>query len=774
MTNSESENETTPIIENINSQKACPITDDDTTKEKEAIPAREILAESRYTQTDYSNEDTDQQENKTFPVPEKAQIRINTIKGYKINSVQQSTESSSTEDDTPQRKPKPKEKATHPPENMDFKSCLKGLLSHTRDYLWAIGKGLLLVLAWILHHYLGDHGIKLLIFLFIVFQSLTYLELYQPTGRVNKLQPREQPETPDQTKTIYDKLNIPTRNKLKLSKKVQQFRNARSKVHQHKSSDLDDSLLIEEPVELPSYPTKVPAHSKFVIKGSVNDIPVVWEVDTGSCITLISTDIFDRIPNSSFLPKTPLTVTYADFQGTTVKAIGKYNLTVRLGENVITTQEIVVIDHPDKSQPHALIGVDMVRSKRLGVDVKGNAKAYLSFLVGSVVKRLELQTIQDCFVAQNSEIGGGEAGFVHLSLLNNINKICLQNQSQITNAQGEVNCPAGEGYTIPTVSLCSLDNTASFTLPIQNKQFGPLTFFKGQKLGSFSPLQTGTLLQSTSNVFETIGHNSKASPSLGTTILKLSETLQQINTNKVLFVQHKDQLDSAYIVSRANPDVNVHNSQIKIQDMKILIPPFSARSELDEWRSVFHLLKNKTVDGTSITLDYSTLRVDSANLLQVAFHEVFQNNQVKLQLVHKDLRILKTKVVSEESEESSQPSEDDLCESIFQTRRISSTEETWTSLLKHVPTHLRLKTFHLLTTKYPDVIAKSPVDFGECTLPNSHFKIELHDNSPITCRPYPLNVVYESFVNETIRDMVDAGLLIEEASSYGTGKTMEK
>ena len=114
-------------------------------------------------------------------------------------------------------------------------------------------------------------------------------------------------------------------------------------------------------------------------------------------------------------------------------------------------------------------------------------------------------------------------------------------------------------------------------------------------------------------------------------------------------------------------------------------------------------------------------------------------------------------------------SEDDLCESIFEKRRISSSEETWSNLLKHVPSHLQKKVFYLLTEKYPNVVAKSTVDFGRCTIPNSEFKIELKDNTPITCKPYPLNTVYKEAVEETIQDMVQNGLLIQESSAYGCG-----
>ena len=700
--------------------------------------------------------------------------RINTINLFRINSLRMTSDDSGTEEELSPDQEQVRLTTTPTSDTVDLRTCLGILLTHAQNYCGAIQQSLLLTLAWLLYNYLGDVGITFSIVLFLAYQSTLYLSNARPNPKINKLNPQSHntspvsSKDPDLTKTVYDSLQIPQKNKLLLKQKILAFRNKRSKVHQHQLSELEESLLIEEPVELPSYPSDVPLHSKFVLKGSVNEVPVVWEVDTGSCICLISDDIFEKIPNNGLLHKIPLHVTYADFQGQTVKALGKYLLTLHLGEKVHTTQEVIVVDHPDKSQPHALIGVDLVRAKRLDIDTMGNSKAYLSFLVGEATKRIELQTTQDCFVSQTHEIDGGESGFVHVSLLENINKISLQNVSQISNTQGVVNCSLGEGYTIPTVSLCNLDNTASFQLPVKNKQFGPLTFFKGQKLGTFSPLSPGTLLQTTSNVFETIGSDSKSAPNLGSSILQLSETLLKIPPHKVSFEGKHNKPEHAYQVLRAKT-IKGLNSPVTVSNNTILLPPISVLPELHSWEKAFQLLKTHEKNSATITIDYSTLPVDSANMIQVAFHEVFQNQPTQLHLVHNELQIHRTKVVSEDSDSSSAPSEDDLCESIFQPRRISSSADTWNSLLKHVPAYLQKTVFHMLTSKYPDVIAKTTVDFGKCTLPNSEFKIELHDQTAITCRPYPLNIVYKTFVDETIQDMVDAGLLIEEASSYGSG-----
>ena len=690
------------------------------------------------------------------------------IQQLRINSINVPKEDSTSDDDSEQRPTKSRKLTTKKEETLDIQTCLNALLSHFTDFCIGIKEALLLTTGFLLFSYMGDNGIKLLILLFLAYQSILYRK-ERKTEKPNKINKVGSTKvlTKVDAKTIYDNLKIPSRNKLNLRKKVLAFRNKRSKDHQHLPEGYEDSLLIEEPIELPTYISKVPEHSKLMINGSVNDVPVTWEVDSGSCVTLISSDIFYKINNHEILHKIPLTVTYADFQGTTVKALGKYLLTIHLGEKVHTTHQVLVVEHPDTSQSHALLGVDMIRSKRLSTDHAGDSRVFLSFLVGENTKRIEMQTAQDCYIAQTTEIGGGEMGFIHVSLLNNINKICIKNVNEVMNTQGVVTCATKDEYKLPTVSLCNLDNTASFQLPVHNKQFGTLKFFKGETIGSFSPLAAGTLLQTTSNVFETIGKNHKRQEDLGSTILQLSETLQKVNPEKVKFFENSNNFKNTYIVKRSTPteDGSPQNMP-RICNQTIFLPQMALMSELNEWREVFGLMKS--LHTNEVNINYSILPVQSANYIQIAFHERLNSPTNKLNLTHKDLQVHKTNLVSESSEEDA-PSEDDLCEAIFVPRRITSSAETWTSLLKHVPNYLRKKVFYLLTSKYPDVIAKTTVDFGECTLPNSQFKIELKDSTPITCRPYPLNIVYESFVNETIQEMMDSGLLIQESSSYGSG-----
>jgi hypothetical protein len=695
-----------------------------------------------------------------------------TINHLKINSLHRSETDSSSDEEINSKRTKQKRGPIPEKEVVDMSTCLTALNHHIIDFLKTIKQGLFLAITYLIFHLLGDDGIKISILIFIGYQSFIHFkpcpEKVDPKVRINRMEPKKGSQK-NLTKTIYDDLKIPTKNKVELQKKLLAFKNNRRKIHQHSTPDFEESLLIEEPVELPSYPSDVPAHLKFMIKGSVNEIPVSWEIDSGSCTTLISSDIFDKISNRELLHKIPLTVTYADFQGNTVKALGKYRLTIMLGKNVHTTHEVLVVDHPDKSQSHALLGVDIVRSKRLGIDHDGNSRAYLSFIVGEVVKRIELKPIQECFVTDTTEVEGGEIGMVQVSLLNNINKISLQNVDEIQNTQGIMTCTTNDDYKLPTISLCHLDNTASFQIPVHNKQFGPLKLFKGQTIGAFSPLPPETILQSTSNVFEKIGNNSKRTDDLGSCILQLSEAFNTVKPERVRFIKAKSTENEVFRVKHRKREVKTSVTEVEIHNNEISFPKVPQISELDEWKKAFQKIKNTLGHANTITIDFSAISVVCANYIQVAFHEIFADSETKLQLTHKSLQIHKTTLTHESSEDSSAPDEDDLCEPLFQPRRISSSVETWTSLLKHVPEYLRKKVFYLLTTKYPKVIAKSTVDFGECTLPNSQFKIELSDTTAITCRPYPLNVVYKDFVDETINEMVDSGLLIQESSAYGSG-----
>ena len=754
-----------------------PPQDDPVQKYQDPIE-KESTADTKHTQTLSSDEE---HTTNIRPAIKHKEVKPTKETPIKINTIRTNQDDSSSEEEeintppprrTENHKHRPPKESTRP-EILDITTCLQALFHHLTDFCYEIQQGLFLVIAYSLYIYFDELGLQVGVTLFVLYQSALYLrKTRRPTPHmINAVGPSPRPKPKDDhTKTIYDNLKIPTSNKLQLKKKLKDFKNERTKRPYQLPSDFEDSLIIEEPVELKSYPSTVPYHAKFVLQGAVNNVPVTWEMDSGSAITLISEDIYDKMQDKAFLQKIPFHGTYTDFQGTTVATIAKYLLTVRIGEKVHMSQEVLVVDHPDKSQSHALLGIDTIRSKRLGRDMMGNSKAYLSFAVGSETKRIELQTKQDCYVTNTIEIESGETETVRLSLLNNINRINLTNVNDISGTQGVVTCEVGENFNIPTVSLCNLDNLASFQLPISNKNFGKLKLFAGQPLGSFTPLEEGTTLQSTSNVIETIGKNGKGHPHLGMTILKLSEHLKKVEQEKVSFLKPTNTNYEGYKVQK-----NAQESTPVVTNNKlIMIPTHTSMSDLDIWRSVFVAIK-KSDNSTTIRVDFSVLPVISANYIQIAWHDVFEDLPMDLQLTHKELQIQKTSLVSDSSEDSSEaPSEDDLCESIFQTRRITSSTETWTSLLKHVPVYLRKKVFHLLTSKYPDVIAKSTVDFGKCTLPNSEFTIELKDNTPITCRPYPLNVVYKEAVEETVQDMVQNGLLIQESSAYGSGVFVRK
>ena len=733
---------------------------------------KEPIADNKHTQTLSSEDEHQPQTDKEIEDrTEQTPIRINSIKTQQESS----SEEENSDIQFPKKTEKPKhkpQKENNPKEILDISTCFKSLFQHLTDFCFEIQQGIFVVIGYALYTYLEELGLQIGVTLFVMYQFFLYIRKNKTNvpQKINAMSSTQRTSLKeDQTKTIYDNLKIPTSNKLKLKKKLRDFKNERTKLPYQLPSDFEDSLIIEEPVELKSYASKVPNHLKFVVRGAVNNVPVIWEMDSGSSITLISDDIFDKMENKDTIKKIPLHATYTDFQGTTVATKAKYLLPIRIGEKVHTTQEVLVVDHPDKSQSHALLGVDIIRAKRLGRDMMGNSKAYLSFSVGNETKRIELQTRQDCFVTNTIEIEAGETETVRLSLLNNINRINLTNIQDITGTQGVVTCEDKENYHIPTVSLCNLDQLASFQIPIKNKHFGTLKLFAGQPLGSFAPLEEGTILQSTSNVIETIEKGGKGTPNLGTTILKLSEHLNKVDQRKVKFIKPTN-INEGYQVQ-----INLENTEPKVTEgKKIILPKQTSMSDLDTWRKILSQIK-KSDKSYPIRIDFSELPVISANYIQIAWHDMFGNLPTNLQLTHRDLQIQKTSLVSDSSEESSDaPSEDDLCESFFQTRRITSTADTWTSLLKHVPVYLRKKVFYLLTTKYPEVIAKSTVDFGECTLPNSEFTIELKDNSPITCRPYPLNVVYKDAIEETVSDMVQNGLLIQESSAFGSGVFVRK
>ena len=109
--------------------------------------------------------------------------------------------------------------------------------------------------------------------------------------------------------------------------------------------------------------------------------------------------------------------------------------------------------------------------------------------------------------------------------------------------------------------------------------------------------------------------------------------------------------------------------------------------------------------------------------------------------------------------DSGSATESDLCEPLFQKMPPSPLNNNpgfWEELLSGTPEHLQSRLFHILAVKHVDVFPKSSVDFGDCTLSDSEFRIQLTSQEGFSTKPYPLNNVYRRIVEDTMNEMKPA------------------
>ena len=681
------------------------------------------------------------------------------------------TESETQQTQTTKQIEKTKEISTSNLEGANFKTCLTMLMKHITQYLYNMKDILFVLLLFISYQLLGNVGFWLTISTFTILKSIEYSQVDPKHQHIHKISNKDQA-----SKDTYKNLKVPEKNKIKLKNKIKQFQKRRKPKHLQFDETDSEGELVEEKVYLPDYPPQKGKPIKFLIDGQVEDVNVTFEVDSGSPITLISTNVWDNIENNDKIKPIEFEDSFVDFNGHSVEVVGRYNLNLRFGKFVYMNHDIYVVKHKDSTKKHALVGADLIRAKRLGFDHKDkHSKVYLSFRVNNHKKLLEFNSPLNCYVTNTIEVDPGKTEKLTLSVLKSVNKITLSNPYDVINAHGMVQCQQEEGFMIPQESIASLDNRACFQIPVTNTSYGPLLLFEGQKLGEFKALEPNTLLQTTYNTVELINTKHKSNPDPANTFLQYKRTLkpdqkQNVNFLNTKFNDHMNIIKFILDEPDGSRDEVAKPTFKQINKSTFKITGLSAKNPTNRqfWLKVFNRIKKRFPKIDHFLIDYSPLQPTAANLLQI-LHRNSKLEDKKLTLSHKNLSINKIKLMDEILTETSDFTEDDMAESLFPKIRIEESKQVWENLLGSCPKHLQNRVFHLLTTKFPNVVSKHSVDFGKCTLPDSKFKIELNTEERFTAKPYPLNSCYQAFVQETIDEMVAEGFLIEESSEYGSG-----
>ena len=635
---------------------------------------------------------------------------------------------------------------------MSLKECLHNMKLHLVDLMENTKNSLCMLGLYLAYQYGGEQGLLLLLLAALFFQTVRYLTRPEENDLLASNINRVTTQTLNQ---YYDKLRVPTTLQKRLRRKLADVERRRKGY----ASDLEESLLIEEGTVLRNVESDTPNHCKLMLHGKINGKRIDWEVDSGSATSLISSNLFEKIPNHQHFKKVEETKRYTDFQGRTVESLGKYIMPLELGKNVFTHHAVLVAIHPEEGVEHALLGVDLIRSKNLGIDNYGNQGIYLAFEVNGRRKRLKLEPEMDCRVLHNITLEGGVTKNITVSV-NPHSTANVINRIQISNTYGTATLPSTDYYHSPAESLIQLNGDGSFIIPVRNTTLGEITFHQGDNIGKFNQLPNDTLLVNPKQAIERI-ENGELKPDLYANMLKLRD--DDDKTKQPIFLQTKpDQLEETLqfkYLENGNVILMQGNSVVTTTDAK-------TSTTLKFWENTFKKMQRTT--NNEYTLNLSLIKPEHINVVLLAFQSAIPKG--KLKIYHEQLLMInRIEVFNHNPEPDGDVSEEDLIENLCAERRIDSTKDCWKKLLIDVPHRLRRKIFNLLTVTYPEAVARDKMDFGLCKIADSKFKIELTDTTPIQARPYPLNQVYKSFINETTSAMLKAGLLEEQPSDFASG-----
>ena len=188
----------------------------------------------------------------------------------------------------------------------------------------------------------------------------------------------------------------------------------------------------------------------------------------------------------------PTTKTYKDYGGHHIKHIGLYLLPIELGNKVKMNHPLLVVDQPNDDGT-CLLGVDMIKQKRLSVDCK-EAQIYLVARRNNQKRRIPLKDSHCGYVASTIDIEPGEVASVALSVDSLVNRISCSPQPHL---QGVTLIGKGNStpsMIIPKEGLYTLDDKGVLEVPVINRTLGNVILFKGEKLLELTTLTPGTVI----------------------------------------------------------------------------------------------------------------------------------------------------------------------------------------------------------------------------------------------------------------------------------------
>ena len=557
--------------------------------------------------------------------------------------------------------------------------------------------------------------------------------------------------------------------------------------HSNKTSQNDNETLIDldiiddhntdhnkEPIFLRDLPSLVPVSTKYLCKGKINGVSLRFEIDTGACCSVLTSNIFEKIKNKNNLKKIE-GGTLTDFQGNTLQGSARYQLNVGLNNVAKAVHVFAVVEN---RKAHALLGVDFLRSKRIDV-INTGSSPYLQFTRNKIEHKILLDSEQSIHSLHQVDIESGETRNVIMTIKQDDKHTILP-----TNKTGIAKMSPQDHLLLPKEGLVEVQQDGTFPIPITNTGYGTITLFPKEQYGSFESLPPDTILQNTkTNEIETPLERNNTQINL----INFSDNFSlnpspPYNNDSSITLYFAPSNQPYPAKTPQNPGPLIVSDTGTIDNQTLCTQPVDTNPRIDIltntrcqkqilsvqfWINLFSNLFELLKHHKHITINTSNLHPLSINNCRLGFKTSFEETKT-LTIQHKTLEINKIRCGTDDESDSTF-SEEDLVEDLFYKIRIPDSKTVWTQVLKDVPTHVQDKVFYLLTQKHCKIVSKHSTDFGECTVEGSDFRIDLTSDVPFTAKPYPLNSVYQQQVDQTVAEMIAANLLIEESSSYGTG-----
>ena len=321
------------------------------------------------------------------------------------------------------------------------------------------------------------------------------------------------------TRKAYDELSVPTEREVRLKNQVRRLKEKRKKreYQDNNSSSCSDS---EIEIIIPTKPSPFAKSANFSLLGKIGETEVVFQIDTGSSISILNKSIYDKLDESIIYNEKKPRRSYVDFNGNRIEFLCEVDIPCQF-DNQLINHTFLVTKSEDAS---CLIGRDLIRSKRMSIEIEEDCRVFVTFHKTKNMEHKRIGIIEnreyEIVVAETTQLDPSSTTAVNVTLDNN--QVNFIGHPELSNMIGE-SCLDLEPFTREKM-LSALDKNGEFAVPIVNPNYGPTTLFEGQKIGSFKFLEEGTELYSKqTGAKEIINKDHKIEPSLDNTIKYLEK-----------------------------------------------------------------------------------------------------------------------------------------------------------------------------------------------------------------------------------------------------------